>query len=100
MFTSNVFQQDLAGTISVPEVVTLGRGYTRTQVTISDRATGNVAIKVKGFGGDFFEDADPAISLALATERTAVFDDVIDALEFTADATGTYTVHVLQTLET
>lgn len=100
MFTSNVITADLDGVGSTPEVVTLGRGYTQTQVTITGRDSGNIGVKVKGFGGDVFEDADPAVNLALATERTVVFQDIIDELEFTADVTGTFSVSIIQTLQT
>lgn len=97
-FTSNVIEMELTGVGD--EVIPLGKGYSKTQVEISERNSGVLSIKPKGFGGDVFADADPAISLDLATERTAGFLDAVDALQFTASVAGTYIVTVMQTLET
>lgn len=97
-FITNVIERDLTG--ATAEVIELNRGFEKTQITISDRATGTIAIKVKGFGGDVFTDTDPALSMNLANDRTASIMDAVDALEFTASAAGAYKVTVLQTLST
>ena len=98
-FHSRVTTYEMTGTIAVPEVINLG-SYTKTQIEVSGRATGNIAIKLKGHGGDVFVDANPLLSLDLSIERGAVFLDGLDALELTTDSTGAYTVTVTETLTT
>ena len=63
--------------------------YHVIQIVISGRATGTITISGKSLGSDIFEAFQPALTINLAVERTAIIDgNSLSDLNFSVNTAG------------